>query len=518
MQDTMLTRATAAQRSRYFALLEKLLGGAANDELDGYIDEHAALCAEIDPGIEQQRARAQAAINGPRAQGDDVIELDVYDIVGGGWFYGGITAQAVRDRLKRSPNAKTIRLRMNSEGGEVFEGVAIYNLLNEHPARVEVTIDALCASIATIIACAGDEIRMADSAWFMIHNPWVRMGGESKDLRRQADVLDGMAEQFAAIYHARTGLSVEQLREKMDAETWMKASEAKALGFVDVVQPAKKAKAAAQAFACMSVDDFSKVPAELREQLEAARKPEGDGEGAPAAATPSATEEPAAPAQEQLDLSPAPPAENATNPPAPAAPPPSAAAENKGATMADKKDSPEILALLAALGLDSQAELTSKILLLNKIEAITGKAGDAAYGVLLAWQETAANSAKTVAELAALKAEKEGDDIEKAFADAKAAKKVYPNLEAQLRKQYEEKNITAEGLKSTLEALAPNHALAADPKAAAAGNGGNSGSEQLRYQGKTYAEMSGVERDRLHKADVELFATMRKQALEAGLI
>jgi len=186
--------------------------------------------------------------------------------------------------------------------------------------------------------------------------------------------------------------------------------------------------------------------------------------------------------------------------------------------MADKKDSPEILALLAALGLDSQAELTSKILLLNKIEAITGKTGDAAYGVLLAWQETNANAAKTVAELAALKAEKEGDDIEKAFAEAKAAKKVYPNLEAQLRKQYEEKNITAEGLKSTLEALAPNHALAADPKAAAAGNGGNSGSEQLRYQGKTYAEMSGIERDRLHKADVELFATMRKQSLEAGLI
>lgn len=207
----------------------------------------------------------------------ETLEIDVYDIIGDSWYYDSVSAKSVRALLKANKTASTIKLRINSEGGDVFDGWAIYNLLCEHPARVEADIDALAASSASVVAMAADEIRIASNAFVMIHNAWGGYRGEADDLRRWADVLEKMSGQAADIYTARTGQAREKIVELMNAETWMTAAEAKALGFVDKVMPLKTAstgakKAAARAFASMRLDDYSNVPESMRAAVEAARK------------------------------------------------------------------------------------------------------------------------------------------------------------------------------------------------------------------------------------------------------
>jgi len=126
----------------------------------------------------------------------------------------------------------TINFRINSPGGSVVEGHAIHNALVRHPARVITHIDALAASMASVIAMAGDEVHMADNATFMIHDPWTVVMGDSDDLRKFADVLDMIGEQIIAGYQRHTELSAEAIRAMMAAETWMDADTALAHGFV----------------------------------------------------------------------------------------------------------------------------------------------------------------------------------------------------------------------------------------------------------------------------------------------
>lgn len=188
-----------------------------------------------------------------KGAGTEVLELDIYDDIGDPFWGDAVSAKDVRAALKGSPNAKTIKLRVNSRGGEVFDGFAIYNMLVEHPARVEAQVDALAASMASVVIMAADEITVSQGAMIMIHNPWVFVMGESEDLRQTADLLDKMRDQCADVYVARTGISREKAIEMMDAETWMTADEAKANGFADKVIPAKKA-AQTKAMASVCLD------------------------------------------------------------------------------------------------------------------------------------------------------------------------------------------------------------------------------------------------------------------------
>lgn len=213
-----------------------------------------------------------------RGEGGQTLELDIFDIIGEGFWWRGVTARDVRARLQANKSAKTIKVRINSRGGDVVDGLAIYSLLNEASrkgARVEVDIDGLAASMASVIAMAGDEIRIAAGAFLMIHNPWGVGIGESDDLRSLADTLDKMRDNLVGIYAARSGQSAEQIRSMMDAETWMKADEAKSLGFVDSITPAKKkkeaARAIAQAFAALDPAAYQNLPAEIRSAIEAAQ-------------------------------------------------------------------------------------------------------------------------------------------------------------------------------------------------------------------------------------------------------
>lgn len=242
------------------------------------------------------------------------IGLDIYQPIGSGTFFGGVSAQAVRQLLNQNRGAETIRVRINSDGGDVLQGLAIYQDLVDHPAKVEVTVVGVAASMASIIAMAGDTITIAPAAYMMIHDPIALFLGAfgADELRDKADLLDKTRDMLAGIYAKRTGAKLEDVLGWMNAETWMNPTEAKARGFVDSILTAKEAAAAAAtpteelpddqpiaafAIAALNLGDYRNVPEELAARYAAERKPR--------AAVPAP-----APAPE---LSPPPPAE----PPAP---------------------------------------------------------------------------------------------------------------------------------------------------------------------------------------------------------
>jgi ATP-dependent Clp protease protease subunit len=175
-----------------------------------------------------------------KAAGDSA-EILIYEMIGQDFWSGeGVTAKGFADQLKALGDVKTINVRINSPGGDVFDGVAIYNQLANHPAIVNVAIDGLAASIASIIALAGDKITIAENALMMIHNPWSFAIGEAGDMRKMADTLDKIRGTLLGTYAARTGIDEKKLGMMMDEETWMDGKEAVKLGFADEVSEAKK--------------------------------------------------------------------------------------------------------------------------------------------------------------------------------------------------------------------------------------------------------------------------------------
>ena len=169
-----------------------------------------------------------------RAAGKKTAEIYVYDVIGEDWW-GGITAKDFAQALKDAGDIDTIKLRVNSPGGDVFDGFAIYNQLVRHSARVEADVDGEASSIASIIIMAADEIRVADNAMVMIHDPWSFAVGSAADMRDKAALLDQVKGSLLRTYAARTGQSEDVLSEWMSAETWFDAAQAKANGFADAI-------------------------------------------------------------------------------------------------------------------------------------------------------------------------------------------------------------------------------------------------------------------------------------------
>lgn len=171
-----------------------------------------------------------------RNLGDGAAEIFIFEEIG----YWGISAKDFATELKALGDVKTINLHLNSPGGDVFDGAAIYNLLAKHSAEVTVDIDGMALSAASVVALAGDVVRMAENALFMIHDPWsIAMGGK-EDMLRAADLLDKVKDTISSVYVAKTGLTKEAVDAAMTAETWYSASEALAAKFVDEVVPNKQ--------------------------------------------------------------------------------------------------------------------------------------------------------------------------------------------------------------------------------------------------------------------------------------
>ena len=189
---------------------------------------------------------------------DDSAEVRICDAIGA-W---GVTAgQFVTDLGKIK--ATTINLRLNTPGGSVFDGTAIHNALIEHPANVVVHVDGVAASAGSFIAMAGDEIRMADNSYMMIHNASGGVMGEADDMRRYADLLEKMNNTIAGMYERKSGKPRSHWMGLMDAETWFTAEEAKAEGLADVVEPSSK-KSATGAKAAFDFKIYNKIPDPVR--------------------------------------------------------------------------------------------------------------------------------------------------------------------------------------------------------------------------------------------------------------
>jgi ATP-dependent protease ClpP protease subunit len=185
--------------------------------------EHAAR-ERTRLGIE---ARSWYRIN--NAADPDEAEVMLYDEIGG-WF--GSTADELVAELK-GITAPRMRVRINSPGGSVFEGIAIANALRAHPARVTVQVDSVAASIASVIAMAGDRIEMAPNSMLMIHDASGVCMGNAADMDEMSELLDLISDNIADAYAARAGGTREQWRARMQAETWYLPEDAVANGLAD---------------------------------------------------------------------------------------------------------------------------------------------------------------------------------------------------------------------------------------------------------------------------------------------
>jgi ATP-dependent Clp endopeptidase proteolytic subunit ClpP len=158
------------------------------------------------------------------------VEVSIHDEIGA-W---GVSAKQFLGELASIPAARAISLSLHSPGGEVFDGLAIYNALKSR-GNVDVTIAGLAASMASVIAMAGRTVTMPRNAYLMIHNPSGVAIGDSADMRELADLLDKLKGSLVSAYTERTGIDPEEIEEMMDAETWLTGEEAAAKGFVDSV-------------------------------------------------------------------------------------------------------------------------------------------------------------------------------------------------------------------------------------------------------------------------------------------
>ena len=200
-------------------------------------------------------------------RGNQKAEVYIYDDIGEGWF-GGISSKDFADELKKLGDVTEINVRINSQGGSVFDGVAIYNTLLNHPAKITVDIDSAALSIASVIAMAGDTINMASNALFMIHEPHGVFSGNADELRKNADLLDMVGDQIIDTYHKNRSIEAGKLRAWLQAETWFTAAEALAAGFVDKVTGEMKVAAH------VDPDRFKNAPADLQNHRKVIKIPD----------------------------------------------------------------------------------------------------------------------------------------------------------------------------------------------------------------------------------------------------
>lgn len=166
------------------------------------------------------------------------VEIMLYSMIDADGIFG-MSARDVIDQIKAAgDNVSIIELRINSDGGDVFEAQAMYNFLKQHKAKVKVYIDGLAASAASIVAMAG-EVFMPKNAMIMIHNPIGAVYGEAEEMRDVAAVLDKIRDNIIGIYASKTGMLNEDVKLLMDNETWLTADEAYSLKFADKIIEAR---------------------------------------------------------------------------------------------------------------------------------------------------------------------------------------------------------------------------------------------------------------------------------------
>lgn len=203
----------------------------------------------------------------------------IYDVIRPG---DGTSARSFMEQFRALKDVTALEVHINSPGGVVYEGQAIYNLLKQHKAKKTVFIDGMALSIASLIAMAGDKIIMPENTVMMIHNPSAGGAGTAKDFRKAAENLDRARDSMLTVYQARTKVPAEELRAMLEAETWFSAREAVAKGFADEIGESVEIAAS------FDLSDFTNVPADIRAAFPGIASPgaiAGNKRGTPEGAT-----------------------------------------------------------------------------------------------------------------------------------------------------------------------------------------------------------------------------------------
>ena len=268
----------------------------------------------------------------------DPAVLSIFDDIGA----FGVSAKSFLNDLA-SAQGDSVRVEINSPGGDVFAGLAIYNGLRNSGKKVNVRVLGLAASAASLVAMAGDTIEMPENSFMMVHNPWGFAMGGADDMRDTADMLDKLGVSLASTYAKRTGKSAEEIAALLDAETWMSAAEAVDAGFATAVISEVPVKAAF---------DLDRLPENVRAAYASAK----------AAPAPAPAPSPA----------PAPDDDHAENKPEAAAPTLADAIEAQAAAA----DLSAFVAVFAAdATLDTQAKIAARIAEAREINALCKLAG-----------------------------------------------------------------------------------------------------------------------------------------------
>ncbi|HEJ9506554.1 TPA: Clp protease ClpP [Proteus mirabilis] len=195
-----------------------------------------------------------------QAKEDQTADIYIYDEIGG-W---GISARRFTEDLISLGNLSHINLHIHSPGGEVFDGIAIYNQLKNHSSTITVYIDGLAASMASVIAMVGDTVIMPKNAMMMIHKPWGVSWGDANDMREYADLLDKLENVLIPAYVAKTGKTTEEITAMLEQETWLDGDECVEHGFADkVIEPVK----AMASLTSKRIEEFSSMPSAIKNQI-----------------------------------------------------------------------------------------------------------------------------------------------------------------------------------------------------------------------------------------------------------
>ena len=189
------------------------------------------------------------------ALSEDNTEVLIYDVIGWPFNDAGEIVRALAGM-----NTKTITVRINSPGGDVFDAMSIFNALQSHKSKIVTRIESLAASAASFIALAGKEVQAYQNAMFMIHEPWVLAAGNQYDLREIADILEKISGNMVDIYSQNSNVGKKEIRDMLKAESWFTAKEAKEKGFIDTIIDGKAVKAQ------FDLSMFSHVPDEFQSE------------------------------------------------------------------------------------------------------------------------------------------------------------------------------------------------------------------------------------------------------------
>lgn len=195
-----------------------------------------------------------------QAGGQGDADIYIYDEIG----FWGVTAKQFVSELNALGDITHINLHINSPGGDVFEGIAIFNALKTHGASITVYVDGVAASMASVIAMVGNPVIMPENTFMMIHKPFGFTGGDAEDMRTYADLLDKVEAVLLPAYAQKTGKTTDEIAAMLADETWMSGAECLAHGFADQVTPAVKAMACIQS---KRTEEFKKMPESIRNMI-----------------------------------------------------------------------------------------------------------------------------------------------------------------------------------------------------------------------------------------------------------